>query len=197
MSKAALRTAMTARLRLLTADGIAEQSASVTRQVLATPQWRAAQSVAVYLSAVTPGGRIVEVNTTALIQSALADGKTVCVPHIPAVAGAPMSMVPILSWADIEQCFAANRYGVRELTPADTRAPHGPVDVVIVPGVAFSTAGARIGRGRGYYDVYFATVPTAWLVGIAFGEQIVPDDTVPMEGHDVRLHAVVAASCPV
>ncbi len=63
-------------------------------------------------------------------------------------------------------------------------------DVVIVPGLAFTRAGDRLGQGGGWYDRFLARVaPSCVTVGVAFAPQIVDD--LPTEPHDVRLDCVV------
>jgi 5-formyltetrahydrofolate cyclo-ligase len=65
------------------------------------------------------------------------------------------------------------------------REPHGdapeiPVTLVLVPGVAFTSAGERLGMGHGCYDRTLTSRHTA--VGVGFSFQIVPE--VPCERHD-------------
>jgi 5-formyltetrahydrofolate cyclo-ligase len=76
--------------------------------------------------------------------------------------------------------------GLRE--PA-AEAPHcllADIDVFLVPGVAFTLDGARLGRGGGYYDATLALRrPGTALVGVAFSRCIAPE--LPTEAHDVRM----------
>ena len=60
----------------------------------------------------------------------------------------------------------------------------------IVPGLAFTLAGDRLGYGRAYYDMFLPTVP-APSVGVCFADQLV--DEMPVESHDVRVDMVVTA----
>jgi 5-formyltetrahydrofolate cyclo-ligase len=71
--------------------------------------------------------------------------------------------------------------------PADI----GELDVILVPGLAFSARdGARLGRGGGYYDRLLAQPRMrARLVGIGFHMQLLPD--VPCEAHDARIPDLV------
>lgn len=48
-------------------------------------------------------------------------------------------------------------------------------DVMLVPGVAFSEKGSRIGFGQGYYDRYLKKFPEVYPVGIAYEMQMVSD----------------------
>jgi 5-formyltetrahydrofolate cyclo-ligase len=63
------------------------------------------------------------------------------------------------------------------------------LDCVVLPGVAFSEDGLRLGRGGGYYDATLALVPRAPRIGIAYDVQIVP--SLPREPHDAPMDAVV------
>ena len=63
-------------------------------------------------------------------------------------------------------------------------------DVVVVPGLAFTAAGDRLGQGGGWYDRFLSEVrPDCTSIGVCFAEQIV--DTLPVEAHDVVMDHVV------
>ncbi len=65
------------------------------------------------------------------------------------------------------------------------------LDLVVVPGVAFTRDGARLGRGRGYYDRYLARPGLrAFCVGVCFAHQLI--DVLPVEPHDRAMDAVCA-----
>lgn len=79
--------------------------------------------------------------------------------------------------------------GIREPVDADV-VPPKDVDAWIVPGLAFTKDGRRLGYGGGWYDRLLAQAPKhAVKVGVAYSFQIVDD--LPSEPHDVRLTAVV------
>lgn len=65
------------------------------------------------------------------------------------------------------------------------------IDLVLVPGRAFSNDGQRLGRGKGYYDRLLALPNHAYLIGIAYSEQLT--DHLPCEIHDKRMNEVVFA----
>ena len=61
-------------------------------------------------------------------------------------------------------------------------------DVIVVPLVAFTNAGDRLGYGGGFYDRTLTALPDADAVGLAFAMQRVA--TIPREPTDVRLRAI-------
>ena len=66
----------------------------------------------------------------------------------------------------------------------------GDVAVWIVPGLAFSRSGARLGYGGGWYDRFLAkSSPSSTSLGVAYPFQIVDD--LPLEPHDLPLADVV------
>lgn len=65
------------------------------------------------------------------------------------------------------------------------------LDLIIVPGIAFTKAGERMGRGGGYYDRFLPQVPKAIRVGVAYNCQIVDD--IPSESHDVNMSLVLTS----
>ena len=64
------------------------------------------------------------------------------------------------------------------------------IDLVLVPGLAFSSFGARLGYGRGYYDRFLPKLRDGCkIVGLAYQEQILKE--VPTEAHDVDMDVVI------
>lgn len=90
-----------------------------------------------------------------------------------------------------ESDWRPGAYGLREPDPARCRrVDPDEISLHLVPGLAFTAQGARLGQGGGYYDRWLAQVPDATpLVGVCFACQIV--DSVPTEAHDRRVHHVV------
>jgi 5-formyltetrahydrofolate cyclo-ligase len=64
------------------------------------------------------------------------------------------------------------------------------LDVVVVPGLAFTADGRRLGQGGGHYDRFLPRLrPDCLTIGAAFAEQLVDD--LPTEDHDARVALVV------
>jgi 5-formyltetrahydrofolate cyclo-ligase len=74
------------------------------------------------------------------------------------------------------------------LQPAAAAAAATP-DLVIVPLLAFTAQGARLGQGGGHYDRWLADNPAVAAVGLAWDCQLA--DALPIEPHDRQLRAVV------
>lgn len=86
--------------------------------------------------------------------------------------------------------FQRSSLGVQE--PVDGEVvPFEKLDGVIVPGVAFSEKGHRLGRGKGYYDRQLAQFKGK-KVGVCFALTLVKD--LPSESHDVLFHHIVTES---
>ena len=77
------------------------------------------------------------------------------------------------------------------LEPAEAEIVQ-PQDVFvwIVPGLAFTRDGRRLGYGGGWYDRFLSAAPKeAVKLGVAYSFQIVDD--LPVEPHDIPLTAVI------
>jgi 5-formyltetrahydrofolate cyclo-ligase len=83
--------------------------------------------------------------------------------------------------------FRTGALGIHE--PVGAMMAPSP-DLVLVPGLAFDTTGARLGRGKGFYDRWLAANPTVRSVGICFKCQIL--ESLPFEAHDARMSAIVS-----
>ncbi len=65
------------------------------------------------------------------------------------------------------------------------------IDLLVVPGVAFTREGDRMGYGGGYYDRFIPCCTRAQIIALAFGEQMY--DKLPTESHDLRIPLVITA----
>jgi 5-formyltetrahydrofolate cyclo-ligase len=99
-----------------------------------------------------------------------------------------------LAWAVDTGRLAPGRFGLLE-----PRGPRlgptaiGTADVVVLPALAVSRDGVRLGRGGGYYDRALQHVrPDAVLVALVFDDELL--DELPAEPHDQRVTAVVTPS---
>jgi 5-formyltetrahydrofolate cyclo-ligase len=96
-----------------------------------------------------------------------------------------------LGWAVDTGRLAPGRFGLQEpVGPRLGSTAVGTADVVVVPALAVSTAGVRLGRGGGYYDRALRHArPGAELVAVVFDDELLDD--LPAEPHDQRVTAVV------
>ncbi len=101
------------------------------------------------------------------------------------VLGEPITQ-PFIDWCEAQ--------GKRVVVPEDDPTPDPTiVDVVIVPGTAFTIFGGRLGQGGGFYDRFLSRVRDECLaIGVCFQPQVVDD--LPTEPHDVSLDIVVTDS---
>lgn len=65
-----------------------------------------------------------------------------------------------------------------------------PADLIIVPGVAFTKNGDRLGYGGGFYD-RFLSLSSAYTLGVGFDFQIL--ETLPTQEHDKKLNDIIYA----
>jgi 5-formyltetrahydrofolate cyclo-ligase len=90
--------------------------------------------------------------------------------------------------------------GVRVVRPdpvatAPQPVDPGLVDVVVVPGVAFTADGRRLGQGGGWYDRLLAGLRAdAVSIGVCFAVQVLDD--LPVEPHDIGVDVVIHEGGP-
>ena len=101
-----------------------------------------------------------------------------------------LARVKSLSDADLRR----GPMNILEPAEADIVAPE-EIGVWIVPGLAFTKRGNRIGYGGGWYDRLLAMASkSARKIGVAHKFQIV--ENLPNEPHDIKMDAVVTDTLP-
>ena len=160
----------------------AEVARAVADHLLATPEVRRAATIAAYVAVGSEPG------TGPLLRALAEAGRRVILPVL-------------LPDRDLE--WAAYR-GDDELVPArlGLLEPAGPLlgvdavataDVVLVPGLAVSHTGDRLGRGGGSYDRALRRVPVGTFTCVLLHDGEI-GIAVPVEAHDVPVTAAATPS---
>lgn len=118
----------------------------------------------------------------------------------------PRALLPIL----VDEAGAAlpgPRWGLWEAGQAlvmpgrPPAQPSGPVlgadtlkkaDLILVPALAASTDGTRLGQGGGWYDRTLPhRCPTAPVVAVIFDDEVLEPGQIPLEAHDAPIDAII------
>lgn len=120
---------------------------AICHNLTTTKVFRRAQTILLYIS--LP----IEVDTTALMETALRQGKRVAAPRcVPGTRD--MEFFLITSTDDLEP----GTFGVMEPDPKRcVKLMDFTRSVCVVPALAYDTAGYRLGYGGGYYDRFLAS----------------------------------------
>lgn len=181
-AKTAVRDQVLAARRRLTLPEIGEHAGAIAERLLATDEVRRAATVAAYVSI----GR--EPGTSLLLDALREAGKRVILPVL----------LPDndLDWSPYDGPMALVEAGRGLLEPTGPRLGPDAVataDVVLVPGLAVSRHGFRLGRGGGSYDRVLARVPVGTFTCVLLYDDEVGVD-VPVESHDRQVAAAVTPS---
>ena len=178
MVKSEIRKAVRLWLRALEPAALAVKSAAICRKLGATDEWQHARTVGLF----SPLPSEPDVN---LLWPTMA-GRTACYPRIDG------ERLVFLRVPD-PTALLESRWKLREPEHREACvAAVSDLDLLLIPGMAFTRDGHRLGRGGGYYDRLLAEPNLrATLFGVCFAEQIVPN--LPMEGHDRAVRRVFFA----
>ena len=174
MDKKTLRKKIREQKRAMTPEEIEEASRQLQQLFLATEYYRQAQTVYGYL----PYNQ--EVRTVPILEKALADGKRVAVPK---VYGDEMKFIYLPDLTQVETGFS----GIPEPI-ADGPVGDDPTALVLMPGMAFTPDGQRIGYGGGFYDKFLSAEPNHPTVALCYDFQLV--ESLPTEEFDIPVDCV-------
>lgn len=184
-NKAEIRRAMKARRKELSADGKSAADAVICEKLKARSDigemvdpFDFGSPLAVYLASQD------EINIDPYIEYMLRAGVEVVAPRW---NGETYELARLKGLN--EKNMRRGPMGIREPVDADIVEPK-EVSAWIIPGLAFTRGGKRLGYGGGWYDRLLASAPKdAVKIGVAYSFQIVDD--LPGEPHDVPLTDVV------
>ena len=129
-----------------------------------------------------------EFDTSQWVAAVRASGRRLVLPRVDGASRA----IRIHEVRDLQRELAAGVWGIREprvdLCP---EVPASEVGLVLVPGVAFTRRGERLGYGGGYYDRFIRDLgsPRPALVAAAFELQVLEE--LPISERDQRVDLLV------
>lgn len=179
MNKQALRQLIRERKRQHSAEALWGYSQKVTQLLLERiANEDGIQTILLYHS--LPD----EVNTHDLIRVLHAQGKTIL---LPTIVGLDLNLHV---YKGEHALSTSASYGILEST-GTLFTDYASIDLAVIPGMAFTLMGDRLGRGKGYYDRLLPRLFCPFF-GLAFPFQIVPH--IPTERHDIPMTEVITTS---
>nr|XP_016474363.1 PREDICTED: 5-formyltetrahydrofolate cyclo-ligase, mitochondrial-like [Nicotiana tabacum] len=209
--KKALRSVVKRDLKSMDPTLRSQQDEAIQRIVLEAPWFNASKRLCAYISC----SALREVDTSQILshilqkpstESDLQMRKKLYVPRVED-KNRNMRMLHISSTKDL----IANSMNILEPAPIDAEGndrqdvllADEPVDLLILPGLAFDKAGRRLGRGGGYYDTFLTRYQERakernWKqplkIALSYSVQILDEGTIPLTPNDVLVDALVSPS---
>lgn len=177
MDKKELRRQIREQKRAMTPEQIETASRRLGELFINTPQYKNAKTIYGYL----PYNQ--EVRTVPMLEQALRDGKRVAVPKC---YGDEMKFIYMDDLSKVEPGYADIPEPI-----ADDPVAEDKTALVLMPGLAFTEKGDRMGYGGGFYDKFLAAEPEHPTVALCYSFQMV--DTLPTAEYDIPVDCVLWA----
>jgi len=184
-----------------------QQDEAIQKTVLEAPWFKSCKGLCAYISCKS----LNEVDTSKILSEILQhpDSNTQKKLYVPWVEdkNSNMRMLHISHMEDL----VANSMNILEPAPVDAQGndredvlqADEPIDLFILPGLAFDRCGRRLGRGGGYYDTFLKRYQDrakekGWryplMVALSYSPQILEDGSIPVTPNDVLIDALVTPS---
>lgn len=154
---------------------------TIIAKIIETKEYQKSKVIALYKSLPS------EVNLDELISYSLKQNKKVVLPK---VVGNDLFFYEISS----NEKLIKSNFGILEPLPnKDKLVNKNQIDLVIVPGICFDKNKNRLGFGKGFYDRYLAH-SNIYKIGVCFYNQVLADDTLPVNQFDIKMDKVITES---
>ncbi|XP_019243652.1 PREDICTED: 5-formyltetrahydrofolate cyclo-ligase, mitochondrial-like isoform X2 [Nicotiana attenuata] len=204
--KKALRSVVKRDLKSMDSTLRSQEDEAIQRIVMEAPWFKACKRLCAYISC----SALREVDTTQILSHVLGSHpemqKKLFVPRVED-RNRNMRMLHISSADDL----IASSMDILEPAPVDADGneredvlfANEPVDLFLLPGLAFDKAGRRLGRGGGYYDTFLSryqelAMEQNWKqplkIALCYSVQIVDEGTIPLTPNDILVDALVSPS---
>ena len=177
ISKSELRKKIRAEARNPDSEYRKNASSVIQSKVIESVEFLNSESVFIYVSTDS------EPETGLIIRKALEAGKNVYVPKC--TGKTEMKAVRIESTDELVSGYM----GIKE--PAHDGPTADRIDLSVIPCMAASSDGARLGHGAGFYDRFLSNTDT-FKMCLCFGRNIYDD--IPMSENDIKMDKVITES---
>lgn len=128
-----------------------------------------------------------EIPTQVILNRALESGKTVALP-----ACIPENHQIAVTHLQRMDDLVPGHYNIPEI-PAENRSliDTSALDLVLVPGIAFTKDGARLGYGGGYYDRFLPTLSESCITVSIIRKDFIYD-RLPTDAHDQAVDYLIS-----
>ncbi len=176
MDKKTLRKYYFDKRQALSLEQIKERSKIISKTILNFLEIRNKDNISLYISINS------EVETKSIINSLSKKGKNIFIAKC-FIGTDNYFLSQFTNWNNLEE-------GPRKILQPKASKIINPnlIDVAILPGLAFSKRGVRLGYGKGVFDKLFSK-SNAIKIGLAYDFQIV--DKLPKEKHDLVMDLVI------
>ncbi len=182
ITKSGIRKLLLAQREQLPAATRAAHSAAISDRLLQLPAYRQAATVLGYMNFGT------EFASEFWVRQVLADAKKLVLPRV----NHHTNQLDLYRVDDPENQLASGLWGIREpiVERCERLTALNEVEFALLPGVAFTRDGARLGYGGGFYDKLLARMALRPVLGAAaFELQIV--ERMPQEPTDVKVEWII------
>ena len=176
--KDALRRKMLARRRAVSAEERLHADVKIRASAVQLSALQNAHTIMLYAS--TEG----EIDLFPLMKVLLAEGRILVLPHILGKGIMEARVLPAV------EALVEGPFGI--LTPdpeCSGQIMPEEIDLIVVPGAAFSPSGGRLGLGGGYYDRFLPQAGSAVRLALAYDWQVVSE--VPMGMQDMPVDIIL------
>ena len=160
----------------LSEEEVYEKSVQICNNVKTMKEYIEAEDICMYMPVNN------EADVTFLIEDAWSRGKNV---WLPKTSGRRMDFFKF----DQSTPLSEGSYKILE-PESDVMLEPDEKTLILMPGVAFSMDGGRLGYGAGYYDIYLEQHSTSKKIAVGYDFQIV--DELPTEEHDIKPDFIIS-----
>ncbi|MBM7584673.1 5-formyltetrahydrofolate cyclo-ligase [Bacillus pakistanensis] len=179
MNKKQFREAQIKLMSSMSKQEYEQKSYEITRRLFASNQWKKSNVISLTIS------NFPEVHTWDIVKRGWEENKQIAVPKCIS-SDKTMDFRTITSFTQLEKVY----FGLLEPIPSKTvSVTSDEMDLVIVPGLAFTRHGYRLGFGGGYYDRFLENYRGS-TVSLAFKEQVV--ESIPIESFDLPVQSILS-----
>lgn len=150
---------------------------SICDLVTGMPEYLNAETIFCYVGAES------EINTIPILQDAMKKGKRVGVPKCMDKRQMEVRELQTL------KSLTPGTYGILEPPDASALILPNEIDFALLPCLACSPDGIRLGHGGGYYDRYLES--TSFMTAVLCKEALIMNE-IPVEVHDKRADIVIS-----
>ncbi|KAK8979760.1 hypothetical protein V6N11_065963 [Hibiscus sabdariffa] len=201
--KRSLRSKVRKALKTMDPFQRSQEDDAIQNTVVESLWFKASKSVCAYIS--SPA--LLEVDTSKIISEVLCspaeERKKLYVPRVDRNSNMKMLMISsvddlIEKSMNILEPALVDSDGIQR---EDVMQSSDPVDLFILPGLAFDKSGSRLGRSGGYYDLFLKnyqelTKMKRWkqplLIALSYSVQIIEEGAIPVTPFDIPVDALVS-----